>query len=289
MSLVLVASTSLPFPVAHVGVGGAESYILTVERFPLLSAEEESGLARKLRSDGDIDSARKLILSHLRMVVSIARGFAGYGLLQEDLIQEGNVGLMKAVRKFDPDRGVRLASYAVHWIRSEIQEFILRNWRLVKIASSKAQRKLFFNLRSMKPGLRTLSQTEVRNISKVLRVKPEEVIQMECRFAGKDVALEPDSNADERYAPIDYLAQPHAEPSQVIELEQNERLGSEGLASALASLDARSQRIIEARWLCEKGRSTLNALAAEFKVSAERIRQIEVIALRTMRNVLMTA
>jgi len=221
--------------------------------------------------------------------VAIARGYVGYGLSQADLIQEGNIGLMKAVKRFDPDRGVRLVSFAIHWIKAEMHEFILRNWRLVKIATTKAQRKLFFNLRSMKSGLETLSPTEVKNIANTLGVKPEEVVEMETRLGGRDVTLEPTEDDDASYAPISYLADPGAEPSQVVEAEQEEKRRTQGLENALSSLDARSRRIIEARWLREKDGATLHDLADEFKVSAERIRQIEVKALQKMKGVLAPA
>jgi RNA polymerase sigma-32 factor len=267
-------------------VGSVESYVQTVNRFPILTPEEETRLARKLREDNDIEAARQLVLSHLRVVVAIARGYAGYGLQQADLIQEGNIGLMKAVKRFDPDRGVRLVSFAIHWIKAEMHEFILRNWRLVKIATTKAQRKLFFNLRSMKAGLETLTPAEVRNVAQTLGVKPEEVVEMETRLGGRDLTLEPAEDDEASYAPIAYLADPGAEPSLLVEAKEDERLRAEGLENALASLDPRSRRIIEARWLREKNTATLHELADEFKVSAERIRQIEVKALQKMKSLL---
>jgi len=275
---------SLPVP-----VGSLESYIQAVNRFPLLSFEEERNLARKFRSENDVEAARQLVLSHLRLVVAIARGYMGYGLPQGDLIQEGNIGLMKAVKRFDPERGVRLVSFAVHWIRAEIHEFVLRNWRMVKVATTKAQRKLFFNLRSMKPSLAPLTQTEIGSMSKQLRVKPEEVAEMEMRLAGQEISLEPASDEDEPYAPIAYLADRAPEPSEIFETKQDESLRARGLEAALASLDARSRRIIEARWLREKDSATLHELAAEFKVSAERIRQIEAKALAKMKGVIAAA
>jgi RNA polymerase sigma-32 factor len=277
----MTPTLALPIPSA---VGSLDQYVHAVGRFPILSAEEESELARKLRSTGDLDAARQLVLSHLRVVVAIARGYLGYGLPHADLIQEGNIGLMKAVKRFDPDRGVRLVSFAIHWIKAEIHEFILRNWRLVRLATTKAQRKLFFNLRSMKPGFEPLTQEEIRNIAQVLRVKPHEVAEMEVRLAGQDVALEPSTDDEDAYAPIAYLADPQDEPSRVIEAQQDERLRAQGLSSALAALDPRSRRIIEARWLREKDTATLHDLAAEFNVSAERIRQIEAKALSKMRG-----
>jgi RNA polymerase sigma-32 factor len=272
-----------------VPVGSLDGYIQAVNRFPLLSLEQEQTLARRLRSDGDVDAARQLVLSHLRLVVAIARGYIGYGLPQGDLIQEGNIGLMKAVKRFDPERGVRLVSFAIHWIRAEIHEFILRNWRLVKIATTKAQRKLFFNLRSMKPSLDPLTRAEVRSIARRLGVKPEEVSEMEMRLAGQEVALEPANDDEEGYAPIAYLADSAPEPREVIEAEQEKSLRARGLESALGSLDGRSRRIIEARWLREANPATLHELAAEFKVSAERIRQIEAKALEKMKTVIAAA
>ncbi len=277
-------SLSLPVPSA---VGSLDHYVQTVNRFPILTADEESQLARKYRAAGDLDAARQLVLSHLRVVVAIARGYLGYGLPHADLIQEGNIGLMKAVKRFDPERGVRLVSFAIHWIKAEMHEFILRNWRLVRIATTKAQRKLFFNLRSMKPKLAPLTAAEIRDIATALRVKPEEVEEMEMRLAGQDVPLEPSvDDDDESYAPISYLADPQEEPSRVIEAEQTDHLRRAGLSQAIASLDPRSRRIIEARWLREKDPATLHDLAAEFKVSAERIRQIEAKALHRMRGVM---
>jgi RNA polymerase sigma-32 factor len=277
-----MTSFALPIPSA---TGSLDSYIQTVNRFPILSQQEETDLARRLRDHEDLDAARQLIVSHLRVVVSVARGYLGYGLQQADLIQEGNIGLMKAVKRFDPERGVRLVSFAVHWIRAEMHEFILRNWRLVKIATTKAQRKLFFNLRSMKSGLNTLSHEEVKAMAATLGVKPAEVVEMETRLGGQDVALEPlNDDGEESYAPIAYLADANAEPGRVLEHAQEEQQRSEGLTNALASLDPRSRRIIETRWLKEKDQATLHDLAAEFGVSAERIRQIEVKAMQKMRS-----
>ncbi len=280
---------AVQMPTVATSIGSVEGYIQTVNRFPVLTPEEELRLARKFRDDSDLESARQLVVSHLRVVVSIARGYMGYGLPQADLIQEGNIGLMKAVKRFDPDRGVRLVSFAIHWIKAEMHEFILRNWRLVKIATTKAQRKLFFNLRSMKPGLNSLSPTEIRNMAKTLGVKPEEVVEMETRLSGKDIALEPSDDNDESYAPIAYLADPSAEPSQVLEATQNETLRATGLKNALDALDPRSRRIIEARWLREKDALTLHDLAEEFSVSAERVRQIEAKALAKMKGALSVA
>ena len=278
---------ALPVPSA---VGSLDHYIQAVNRFPILTREEEVRLARKFRDEADLEAARQLVLSHLRVVVAIGRGYLGYGLPHADLIQEGNIGLMKAVKRFDPERGVRLVSFAIHWIKAEMHEFILRNWRLVRIATTKAQRKLFFNLRSMKPGLGPLTQDEIRRVARELKVKPEEVAEMEMRLAGQDLALEPAVDDDEdTYAPIAYLADPQDEPSRVIEAEQTSRLRREGLSTALAALDPRSRRIIEARWLREQDSATLHDLAAEFGVSAERIRQIEAKALQKMRGAMAAA
>ncbi len=275
---------ALPVPAT---AGSLDSYIQAVNRFPLLTQEQETEYARRLRDSGDIEAARHLVLSHLRLVVSIARGYSGYGLPQADLIQEGNIGLMKAVKRFDPERGVRLVSFAIHWIRAEIHEFVLRNWRLVKVATTKAQRKLFFNLRSMKQSAGTLGADEVRKVARELGVKPEEVVEMETRLGGHDMALEPSGDDEhEQYAPIAYLAAEDAEPVTMLEAEQTARLRGEGLEQALASLDARSRRIIEARWLTEKESATLHELAAEFGVSAERIRQIEAKALGKMKTLI---
>lgn len=277
-------SMNLPVPVA---VGNLESYIQAANRFPLLTEAEEIGLARKFRQDGDIEAARGLVLSHLRLVVSVARGYLGYGLPHADLIQEGNVGLMKAVKRYDPERGVRLVSFAIHWIKAEIHEYILRNWRLVKIATTKAQRKLFFNLRSLKQGLNTMSGDEVGAMAKHLGVKPEEVREMETRLTGRDVAMDGTIDDDgESFAPIAYLADPAEEPSEALANREMEHLQAEGLKQALAHLDARSRRIIERRWLAEGDTATLHELADEYGVSAERIRQIEAKAMQKMKGML---
>ena len=281
------ATMTLPvqFPVP-MPAGSLDTYVQTVNRFPLLSLEQEQRLARRYRDTEDLDAARGLVLSHLRLVVSVARGYLGYGLPHADLIQEGNIGLMKAVKRYDPDRGVRLVSFAIHWIKAEIHEYILRNWRLVKVATTKAQRKLFFNLRSMKQGLGTLSPDEVDRMAKELNVKPEEVSEMERRLAGQEMTFEADED-DETYAPANYLAaDANAEPSRLLEAEESGRLQTEGLAKALDSLDPRSRRIVETRWLREKDALTLHDLADEFKVSAERIRQIEAKALDKMRKLM---
>ena len=269
--------------------GSLETYIATVNRFPLLSAEEELRFARKLRDDNDIDAARALVVSHLRVVVAIARGYLGYGLPHADLIQEGNIGLMKAVKRFDPERNVRLVSFAIHWVKAEMHEFILKNWRLVKLATTKAQRKLFFNLRSMKKGLGPLSQDAIEDMARQLRVKPAEVREMEMRISGQDVALEANDDDEDSYAPIAYLSDADNEPSKLLEADENQRVSAQGLKTALSSLDARSRRIIEARWLRESNPATLHDLAAEFKVSAERIRQVEVKAMQKMKGLLAPA
>ncbi len=277
----------MTFALAIPSTGSLESYIESVNRFRILSKEEETRLARSLRDEGDIDAARQLVLSHLRLVVAIARGYKGYGLPQADLIQEGNIGLMKAVKRYDPERGVRLVSFAVHWIKAEIHEFILRNWRLVKIATTKAQRKLFFNLRGMKRVLDTMSPEEVNAVAAQLGVKAEEVVEMETRFNGRDVPFEPlsEDDDDDVFSPVAYLTD-GSEPSRELEAEQTSRLRGEGLERALDSLDARSRRVIEARWLREKDTATLHDLAGELGVSAERVRQIEAKAMQKMRTAL---
>ncbi len=270
-------------------LGNLDAYISSVNRLPMLSQEEETSLARKLRDDGDLAAAQQLIMSHLRLVVSIARGYLGYGLPHADLIQEGNVGLMKAVKRFDPEQGVRLVSYAMHWIKAEIHEYILRNWRMVKLATTKAQRKLFFNLRSHKTGLDAMSPEQVDQLAQTLNVKREEVIEMETRMSGRDLALEaPTDDEDDKFSPIAYLSSEHSEPLKVLEARQYDRLQSEGLEQALSQLDARSRRIVEARWLANDDGSgaTLHELAAEFGVSAERIRQIEAAAMKKMKGAL---
>ncbi|MBV6475721.1 MAG: RNA polymerase sigma factor RpoH [Rhodocyclaceae bacterium] len=270
-----------------VSVGNLESYIQSANRFPLLTEAQETALARRFRQEDDIEAARQLVLSHLRLVVSVARGYLGYGLPHADLIQEGNVGLMKAVKRYDPERGVRLVSFAIHWIKAEIHEYILRNWRLVKVATTKAQRKLFFNLRSLKQGLNTMSGEEVGAMAQQLGVKPEEVREMEMRLAGRDIAMEGGADDDdESFAPIAYLADPAEEPSEALANREIERLQDEGLKQALANLDERSRRIIERRWLAEGDSATLHELAGEYGVSAERIRQIEAKAMQKMKGML---
>ena len=284
MQAAMTLPIRLPVPIS---AGSIDAYIHAVNRVPMLSAEEERSLALRLREHNDIEAAGQLVLSHLRLVVAVARGYLGYGLPHADLIQEGNIGLMKAVKRFDPARNVRLVSFAIHWIKAEIHEYILRNWRLVKVATTKAQRKLFFNLRSMKRGLAPLSADEVDRVAAALRVKPEEVTEMETRLGGRDVAFEADDNEEEAYAPVHYLAaDPESEPSRILEAREDEKVGAEGLHGALAVLDPRSRRIVEARWLKEKDTATLHDLAAEFKVSAERIRQLEMKAFEKMKKVM---
>ena len=283
-------------------LGNLDAYISAVNRLPMLTQEEESRFARKLRDEADVESAGRLVLSHLRLVVSISRQYLGYGLPHGDLIQEGNVGLMKAVKRFDPDQGVRLVSYAMHWIKAEIHEYILRNWRMVKLATTKAQRKLFFNLRSMKQSLKsdtndanahrnTLSAAEIERVARDLNVKPSEVVEMETRLSGGDEALEPQTDdSEESYAPIAYLADEASEPTHVLEARRRDALSGDGLVQALEVLDDRSRRIVEERWLKvnddSSGGMTLHELAAEYGVSAERIRQIEVAAMKKMKKTL---
>ena len=275
--------TTLPVPSGH---GSLDQYIHTVNSIPLLTPEEEHNLAER-KMGGDVEAAKQLILSHLRVVVSIARGYDGYGLNQADLIQEGNIGLMKAVKRYEPDRGARLFSFAVHWIKAEIHEFILRNWRLVRVATTKPQRKLFFNLRSMRKSLSALSPKEAQVIADDLGVKLSEVLEMEQRMTGKDVALLADnSDDDDNFAPIDWLADHDNEPTRQIERKAHYTLQTEGLQNALAKLDDRSRRIVETRWLQDDGGLTLHELAAEYGVSAERIRQIEAKAMQKLRTFL---
>ena len=281
-----MTGSALAFP-TPASLGSLDHYIQAVNRFPLLTAEQETELGRRWRNGEDVDAARQLVMSHLRLVVAVSRNYQGYGLPQGDLIQEGNVGLMKAVRQFDPERGVRLVSFALHWIKAEIHEYILRNWRLVKVATTKAQRKLFFNLRSMKASSHALSRDQAAAIARELGVKPEEVVEMETRLSGHDIALDPTPTDDDEhaYAPIAWLtANGDDEPAQILERKQAEQGRSEGLRRALAKLDARSRRIIEARWLKETDPATLQELADEYGVSAERIRQIESKALKQMRG-----
>jgi RNA polymerase sigma-32 factor len=278
-----MTGTALVFP-SPASLGNLDHYIQAVNRFPLLSAEQELALGRSLVRDNDLDAAQQLVLSHLRLVVAVSRKYMGYGLPQADLIQEGNIGLMKAVRRFDPERGVRLVSFALHWIRAEIHEYVLRNWRLVKVATTKAQRKLFFNLRRLKTRSAALSTREALAIAKDLGVKPEEVIEMETRLTGRDIALDPQPDEEgDAITPVAYLTDTENEPVHLLMRAETESNQADGLKRALAALDDRSRRIIEARWLVEKEPATLQKLAAEYGVSAERIRQIEGKALKSMR------
>ena len=286
-------------------LGHLDAYIAAVNRMPMLSLEEEQSYARKLRRDNDVEAAGRLVLSHLRLVVSIARQYLGYGLPHGDLIQEGNVGLMKAVKRFDPDQGVRLVSYAMHWIKAEIHEYILKNWRMVKVATTKAQRKLFFNLRSMKQRYQsddaaadldthrnTLNESQIDAMAAELHVKREEVIEMEARLAGGDVLLDPSPSEDgeESFGPIAYLTDAAHEPTAMLEAHHRDVLASDGIALALNTLDERSRHIVEERWLKvnddNSGGMTLHELAAVYGVSAERIRQIEVAAMKKMKKTL---
>jgi RNA polymerase sigma-32 factor len=279
-----MTGTALAVP-TPASLGSLDQYIQAVNRFPLLAPEQEIELGRRLVRDNDLEAAQQLVLSHLRLVVAVSRKYLGYGLPQADLIQEGNIGLMKAVRRFDPERGVRLVSFALHWIRAEIHEYVLRNWRLVKVATTKAQRKLFFNLRRMKVRANALSDNEARAIAKDLGVKPDEVFEMEMRLSGRDIPLEPQPDDDgEVVTPIAYLTDAENEPVQILEREETETIRAEGLKRALAKLDDRSRRIIEARWLAENDPATLQDLADEYGVSAERIRQIEGKAIKSMRG-----
>jgi RNA polymerase sigma-32 factor len=280
-------------------LGNLDAYITAANRLPMLTPEQELEFARQLKDNNDLEAAGKLVLSHLRLVVSVSRQYLGYGLPHADLIQEGNIGLMKAVKRFDPDQGVRLVSYAMHWIKAEIHEYILKNWRMVKVATTKAQRKLFFNLRSMKQGFKadaldathrnTLNPQEVSAVATKLNVKPEEVLEMEMRMSGGDVLLDPTPNedSDEAFGPIAYLTDINHEPTAMIAAHQRDVLASDGIAAALNVLDERSRRIVEERWLKVQdngsGGMTLHELAAEYGVSAERIRQIEVAAMKKMK------
>ena len=269
--------------------GGLENYIQTANAYPILSREEEYSLAKRLRDEGDVAAAHQLVLSHLRSVIAVARGYLGYGLSHADLIQEGTIGLMKAVRRFDPERGIRLMTFATHWIKAEIHEFVIRNWRLVKIATTKHQRKLFFNLRSMKKGLDAMNQTEVANMAKELGITTKEMVEMETRFSGRDVSLEPLSEEDDEFtSPIYYLTD-GADPSQTLENAELEEVTHARLQQSLDSLDVRSRRIIEARWLQDDAKATtLHELASELGISAERVRQLESKAMAKIRNTITT-
>jgi RNA polymerase sigma-32 factor len=283
-------------------LGNLDAYISAVNRLPMLTPEEEYEFAKKFKEDNDLEAAGKLVLSHLRLVVSVSRKYLGYGLPHGDLIQEGNIGLMKAVKRFDPEHGVRLVSYALHWIRAEIHEYILKNWRMVKVATTKAQRKLFFNLRSMKQGFKddadaqthrdTLTDAQIEVMVRELNVKREEVVEMETRMSGGDVVLDPSpaDDGEEAFGPIAYLADATHEPTAELENRERDTMATTGIASALEQLDPRSRRIVEERWLKVNddgsGGMTLHELAAEYGVSAERIRQIEVAAMKKMKKAL---
>ncbi len=292
------AGSSLVLP----PLGNLDAYISAVNRMPMLTPEQERSFAERLQQTGDLEAAGQLVMSHLRLVVSVSRQYLGYGLPHADLIQEGNIGLMKAVKRFDPTQGVRLVSYALHWIKAEIHEYILRNWRMVKVATTKAQRKLFFNLRSMKQAFKgdadahtyrdTLSDDEVNLMARELRVKPEEVLEMETRLSGGDVALDPSpaSDGEDSFGPISYLTDARHEPTAMLEATERDLMATEGLTQAMAQLDERSRRIVAERWLHVNddgsGGKTLHDLAAEYGVSAERIRQIEVAAMKKLRKAL---
>ena len=283
------AIMALNFPVPS-ALGSLDHYIQAVNRFPLLTAEQERELATRLQTNNDLDGARQLVMSHLRLVVAVSRQYLGYGLPQADLIQEGNIGLMKAVRRFDPNRGVRLVSFALHWIKAEIHEYILRNWRMMKVATTKAQRKLFFNLRGMKKSHTGLTRAQANDIAKTLNVKPEEVFEMEMRLSSQDVSLDPAPNDDgESVSPLAYLTDSEDEPSRILEHQETERNKTAGLRKALSKLDPRSRKIIESRWLNEGHEQTLQTLANEYGVSAERIRQIEAKAMQKMKKQLAAA
>jgi RNA polymerase sigma-32 factor len=287
MSNAMVASTlpisNLPVPSA---IGSLDAYVAAVHRFPMLSQEDEQSLARRFIDADDLDAAKQLVMSHLRFVVHVARGYSGYGLQLGDLVQEGNIGLMKAVKRFDPDQGVRLVSFAVHWIRAEMHEFILRNWRIVKIATTKAQRKLFFNLRKSKKRLGWMNAEEVNTVARELGVPAATVLEMEARLSGKDIAFDAptDDDEDAKPSPAMFLVDHSADPYGTIESESEEESSLDTLKRGLARLDDRSRDIIQRRWLREGDKATLQELADEYGVSAERIRQIEANAMKKMRT-----
>ncbi|MEK9686268.1 MAG: RNA polymerase sigma factor RpoH [Methylophilaceae bacterium] len=263
-------------------------YQQQVQAIPLLTEQEEMNLAKKLHEENDLNAARQLIMSHLRLVIKIARSYSGYGLNQADLVQEGNIGLMKAVKRFDPSRGVRLVSFAMYWIKAEIQEFVVRNWRLVKTATTKAQRKLFFNLRSMKKTLQPLKQEEIKEIAKELNVKESDVKEMEYRFNGNEIALDyqDEDNEDEVFRPISYLQDENADPVKQLISKESESNNLSALSNAIKSIDERSRYVLESRWLNEEKSKTLHELADELGVSAERIRQIEQNALKKLKSLM---
>jgi len=282
-----VAAAHLPMPSA---LGSFEAYVGSVHQIPVLTVDEEQALARRLRDDGDLDAAKALVLSHLRFVVHVARGYQGYGLGVGDLVQEGNIGLMKAVKRFDPDQGVRLVSFAVHWIRAEMHEFILKNWRIVKVATTKAQRKLFFNLRKSKKRLGWMNDAEVTAVARDLNVSKREVLEMESRLSGRDVGFDAPTDSDDDHmppAPIAYLEQLDADPAVLVERDDHEGKQLDALGESLDRLDARSRAILERRFLAED-KATLQDLADEYGVSAERVRQIEAQSLKKLRGLLLT-
>ena len=279
-----LVANNLPVPSA---LGSLDSYISAVHRFPVLSVDEEQSLAKRYHADNDLDAAKQLIMAHLRFVVHVARGYSGYGLQIGDLIQEGNIGLMKAVKRFDPAVGVRLVSFAVHWIRAEMHEFILRNWRIVKVATTKAQRKLFFNLRKSKKRLGWMNAQEVQAVAKDLGVSTADVLEMEARLSGHDTAFDAPADADDenaKPAPVAYLVDHGADPYHALESENQEESDLDTLKAGMQKLDARSRDIIRRRWLKDGDKATLQELADEYGVSAERIRQIEVNAMKKMRT-----
>ena len=282
MSTAVIAN-NLPIPSA---LGSVDAYINAVHQIPVLTLDEEQALARRYNGEDDLDAAKRLVMSHLRFVVHVARGYNGYGLQLSDLIQEGNIGLMKAVKRFDPDMVVRLVSFAVHWIRAEMHEFILRNWRIVKIATTKAQRKLFFNLRKSKKRLGWMNSKEVQAIAKDLGVPVADVLEMESRLSGHDMAFDAPTDADDdaKPSPVAYLVDHGADPYNTLETDDQEESDLDALKQGLARLDARSRDIIQRRWLRDDNKATLQELADEYGVSAERIRQIEVNAMKKMRT-----
>jgi RNA polymerase sigma-32 factor len=271
-------------------VGSLDSYIDRVSQIPVLSREDEVALATRFRSEADLDAARQLVLSHLRFVVHIARGYLGYGLPMGDLVQEGNVGLMKAVKRFDPAVGVRLVSFAVHWIRAEIHEYVLRNWRLVKVATTKSQRKLFFNLRKMKKNLTWLSEAETQAVARDLGVEVSDVREMEQRMSARDMSFDPAPDADEEesYSPAMYLPATNADPAIEVERDEWEEDSSDRLSAALARLDERSRNILKRRWMSDE-KATLHELADEYGISAERVRQVEVNAINKLKGIMVSA
>jgi RNA polymerase sigma-32 factor len=284
MTTAALIANNLPIPSA---LGSLDAYVNAVHQIPVLTLEEEQALARQYLGQEDLDSAKRLVMSHLRFVVHVARGYSGYGLQLADLIQEGNIGLMKAVKRFDPDMGVRLVSFAVHWIRAEMHEFILRNWRIVKIATTKAQRKLFFNLRKSKKRLGWMNAAEVAVVAKDLGVTTTDVLEMESRLSGRDITFDAPTDADEddKPAPVAYLVDNNADPYHALESDSQESSDLDSLKQGLAALDARSRDIITRRWLRDENKATLQELADEYGVSAERIRQVEVNAMKKMRAV----